>query len=880
MNTQPARRVSVVINSDGRVKSLRNTIESLRYLDYSEFEVCTVYGPTPDGTKELIETYAADGIIKTTACPQRNLSQSRNLGIALSAGQIIAFIDDDAIPEPEWLSQLVARFDDEDVGGAGGFVFDHTGFSYQYRYSACDRLGNAITNLATPPNEYNLPFSDRFPYVQGTNSAFRREVLVSIGGFDEEYEFYLDETDLCCRLVDKGWRIDQIANAAVHHKFLPSHIRNRDRITTNKYPIIKNKIYFSFVNNHGHYSINQVIEDALRFVCAQRNDLEYHVRERGLNPNELETFEEDSSRAWEVGLSRGISRTRRNRPSTFFDIAQDFLPFRTKRSEGRRKTFVFFSQSYPPGLTGGNARHTHDIARAIGALGHTVHVFTQGRDFNRVDFEEGVWLHRLVPKDQVRRPLPTGEILPNRIWNYSATLLEELYRVAKFRRIDVVEGVSWDCECIATVLDGRFPSATNIVTALSHWLDTHVHYRDNPHWMAEFGDPMLKVESYLFTHSPGIVAASHAIAHSIEARYALKFSDSQIGYLPHGIVDTSGLPRRRPKDLREGSNSGERLAVLFVGRLELRKGIDVLLAAVPALLKVHPDAEVWIAGDDTIEIEPGLTAKQKFLVREQCINLYSRVHFLGRVDEEELRWLYANCAVFTAPSQFESFGLVIVEALMFGRPSVASRAGGMSEILEDGVSGVYVEPGSVNELCAALSQLLGDAETRDRMSKAARARFELQFDASVIAGKRIAFLSTLIRSELPWERVKEAGAAKVLEVGYGKQARSIPQNSAIQFLSAAPVVYVTFWKHAWSGFVEIWVDGHLTREIDLYSPIGFFQTETVLTGKERPSKVRVRRSGRKSEKAHNTEVLVCAIQEAVHCAKDQSMIVPPGQAKP
>src|SRR5262249_35876466 len=136
---------------------------------------------------------------------------------------------------------------------------------------------NAILNLAEPASDLSFPYSSTFPYVQGTNCAFRRETIVHLGGFDEEYEFYLDETDLCCRLVDHGFRVAQLATARVHHKFLPSDIRNEARITTKRYAVLKNKIYFSLINNHGHASKTEVVADALKFVREQRLDIERHV---------------------------------------------------------------------------------------------------------------------------------------------------------------------------------------------------------------------------------------------------------------------------------------------------------------------------------------------------------------------------------------------------------------------------------------------------------------------------------------------------------------------------------------------------------------------------------------------------------------------------
>ena len=83
-------------------------------------------------------------------CSLANLSVSRNIGICMAQGDIVAFIDDDAIPEPEWLTQLAEAYADPMVGAAGGLVFNHTGYDFQYRYCVVDRFGNADLDMAGP----------------------------------------------------------------------------------------------------------------------------------------------------------------------------------------------------------------------------------------------------------------------------------------------------------------------------------------------------------------------------------------------------------------------------------------------------------------------------------------------------------------------------------------------------------------------------------------------------------------------------------------------------------------------------------------------------------------------------------------------------------
>ena len=160
----------------------------------------------------------------------------------------MAFIDDDAIPEPEWLDDIAVPYAQPDVGASGGFVYDHTGTEFQWRYGTIDRLARADLSWTRPAPEFNFPFSYNVPHLLGTNSSLRRQAAIEIGGFDEEFDYFLDETDVLCRLNDAGWKIAQLEGAFVHHKYQGSHIRSETRVVKGWYSIIKNKIYFSILN--------------------------------------------------------------------------------------------------------------------------------------------------------------------------------------------------------------------------------------------------------------------------------------------------------------------------------------------------------------------------------------------------------------------------------------------------------------------------------------------------------------------------------------------------------------------------------------------------------------------------------------------------------
>ena len=133
--------VSIVISTYNRATTLARTLLSLRYLRYTNFEILVVNGPSTDDTEKVLR--ANQDLIKVVSCPVRNLSTSRNLGINASSGEIIALIDDDAIPEPDWLDMIVTGFDDDQVASVGGFIRDNSGVSFQAKYIVSDLWGQS-----------------------------------------------------------------------------------------------------------------------------------------------------------------------------------------------------------------------------------------------------------------------------------------------------------------------------------------------------------------------------------------------------------------------------------------------------------------------------------------------------------------------------------------------------------------------------------------------------------------------------------------------------------------------------------------------------------------------------------------------------------------
>ena len=115
--------ISVIVNTCDRREALRTLLYSLNRQTYPDFEVVVVVGPTKDDSVEMLADEFGDRLV-VARCPHFNLSSSRNVGLGHAAGDVVAFIDDDAVPCFTWLAQLADAYKDPTVAGAGGRTYN------------------------------------------------------------------------------------------------------------------------------------------------------------------------------------------------------------------------------------------------------------------------------------------------------------------------------------------------------------------------------------------------------------------------------------------------------------------------------------------------------------------------------------------------------------------------------------------------------------------------------------------------------------------------------------------------------------------------------------------------------------------------------------
>jgi glycosyltransferase involved in cell wall biosynthesis len=151
--------------------------------------------------------------------------------------------------------------------------------------------------------------------------------------------------------------------------------------------------------------------------------------------------------------------------------------------------------------------------------------------------------------------------------------------------------------------------------------------------------------------------------------------------------------------------------LLSVSAYKTQKALDVLIRAMKTVSKREPDVKLILVGEGDVvrrELE-SLAAK---------LGLGGRIEFQGRKNRREVAALLRGCEAFVLPSRFETFGIAILEAMASSRPVVVTKAGGMPEIVRNGVTGFVVEPGNPDALADALVTLCGDADLRHRFGEA------------------------------------------------------------------------------------------------------------------------------------------------------------------
>ncbi len=245
------------------------------------------------------------------------------------------------------------------------------------------------------------------------------------------------------------------------------------------------------------------------------------------------------------------------------------------------------------------------------------------------------------------------------------------------------------------------------------------------------------LESSAIHRAAGISSPSLYLAREIEKM--MKVTHGRIQYIPNFINTDAYAPL-------PNSSEEQPLSVLYVGRLEERKGALIFAQSIPLIARAIPQAKFTFLGADR-PTKSGQSHQAELQQFFEQAGVQERVEFLGHASPEVFLSFYHQASVFVLPSLFENSPYTLLEAMACGKACVVSRAGGMSEMLVEGESGLFFEPGNSKDLAEKVIGLLQNLEQRESMGLAARQHTEQEYGLDVGVEKTLAFYNSVIQKE-------------------------------------------------------------------------------------------------------------------------------------
>ena len=360
---------------------------------------------------------------------------------------------------------------------------------------------------------------------------------------------------------------------------------------------------------------------------------------------------------------------------------------------------------------GGIETYVREIARFMGRRGHTVHIIAEDNgEFYREPFAPNVHTYALKMR---ARPFPgywrISELFPLEDIRFARLAARKIKELKAEYDLDVIETMDYYRQGSCLMFNLKVP----VVLRLHGWVFNRQEGRVNP-----VGSLNFKEKLWWHMQQRSLDAADVISAVSKDfAAYA------------------SEIWRIDPKKVRVTSNAVDsetyrpllgnfrQPAVIFAARLAKIKGVKTLADAIPLVLADFPDAKFYFAGKDIYWNEEGVTAVTYIASKAPSKNII----FLGEVSSHEIISYYQNCAVCALPSLYEPFGITALEAMACGCALVASRSGGLQEIVSHEKDGLLVAPGDPDALAAAIKRFLADDQLRERCTNNAVAKMTTQY---------------------------------------------------------------------------------------------------------------------------------------------------------
>lgn len=401
------------------------------------------------------------------------------------------------------------------------------------------------------------------------------------------------------------------------------------------------------------------------------------------------------------------------------------------------------SPELPPCPCGGIGTYAQVWSRLLASAGHEVHLVTkQWKDEPEYEQQDSIHIHRVVPRNAAtgRNAFEDPDkiaIEMIHVRHYTGLLslayADKLRWLLGEHPMDIIEGAENEAPLYffqtRQIVERGFPQTPVVTYVHGPYGECQRYNEDMLH------DPRTRyrvhLEDFCMSAADGIVVSSRAMGDWVRRRFGVAEETLLTCHYPTALQIPPELPRENTP------SPGSPRVILYVGRLERRKGVDNLVRAVVPLLREQPDLQVHFCGRDT-DFAPRGTGMLEVLRRIAPPELHDRLVFLGEVRHDQLAQKYRDAAVVCLPSRWEPYGFTCQEAMSQGALVAATRGTGFDEMIEDGVSGLTFPPDDIPAIRGTLRRALAlPPEERLRLRAGAHQAMLNRLSSEEILARRI-----------------------------------------------------------------------------------------------------------------------------------------------
>ncbi len=362
--------------------------------------------------------------------------------------------------------------------------------------------------------------------------------------------------------------------------------------------------------------------------------------------------------------------------------------------------------------TGGMNVYVHELTRELGRMNIHADVFTRSQDEHVPHI-----VHDLGFGNRVVH-VPAGPEIPlpkEELAGFVDTFVENILKFieAKGLEYDLIHTHYW----MSGIAGVQLKEKWNV--PLVNMFHTLGEMKNRIAGLGEFeGDYRTNGEKNVIQNVDQIIASTQAEVAQLQWLY--EASAEKITVVPPGVNTGRFYPIPQDEAREYIGIPIEQKTILFVGRIEPLKGIDTLLQAVSYIHKVRDcsDFRLMIIGGDHPECASENSPEmQRLQEMRKKLELGDEVQFLGKKGQKELPYYYSSADVVVVPSNYESFGMVALEAMACGTPVIASQVGGLAYLVRDGETGYHVPNNDPSALAQKIQEIMVNEGRRDEMSR-------------------------------------------------------------------------------------------------------------------------------------------------------------------